>query len=320
MDLPSAAAGERLSREAAQIARTTRLGLSANLGLCVLKLVVGKVTGSIALIADGFNSLTDVVTDVAVLVGTAVGGRPADRTHPYGHGKFETFVAGLVSLGVLGVGVGIVASGIKGLIAPAEMPQGQWVIAVAVITMLVKELLYRRTYKVAELCRSASLQAKAWDHRSDVGVSLVVLAAGVGAVLRWQFADAVAGAVVGTLIALVGGKLLLGVLHELSEASAGEEVDARIQDLLRDVPEVRGWHRLRIRRLGRELIMDVHVMLDPDLTVRQSHEIVENIERRIAAALSWPVHLIIHVDPDTEDIRAARLAAGDPTLRNPSPQ
>jgi len=291
--------------------------MMGNIVLLISKIVVGAVVGSLALIADGFNSLTDILTDVAVMIGTSLGVKPADENHPYGHGKIETFVAGVVEIGVLSVGIGIVYSGVKALIAGPKVVENGWaVVGVAAFTIACKEWLFHRTRKVAESSRSTALKAKAWDHRSDVAVSAVVLAGGVGSVVNWPYGDVIAGLSVGVVILVVGFRLAFDTLIELTEGWAGGETVARIAEVLKNEPEVRGWHKLRTRRIGRELLMDVHVMINPNLTVLESHKIVRRLEATIRDALDWPVNFTIHIDPDSDEIRLARIAASDQTLKD----
>ncbi len=305
-----------LEREASEIYAVTRLGMIANSLLAIAKLVVGYFVGSLALIADGFNSLADMITDFAVLVGTALGAKPADSSHPYGHGKIETIVALIVELGIFGVGLGIIYTAITSLIAHPEIPSsGLAVVLISAITIVTKEILFRKTTLVADRCRSAALHAKAWDHRADVAVSVVVLCGGIGSIYGWVHADAIAGLGVGLVVIAVGTRLAFETLIELTEGSAGGNTHAQIDRLLESVPEVKGWHKLRTRRIGRELLMDVHILLDPHLTVESSHQIVRRIENLLATSLDWPINLTIHIDPNNDEIRARRLAAGDNTLR-----
>jgi len=307
---------DSLATEARRITAIMRLGIVCNSFLMASKVVVGFAVGSLALIADGVNSLTDFITDFAVIIGAKIGSKPADENHPYGHGKIETFVAGIVALGVLSVGLVISYTAIRSLIDGPELPKNAWAVAgVAAITIVVKEFLFHKTRKVADECRSASLKAKAWDHRSDVAGSSVVLAGGVGSMFQWPYADVAAGLTVGVVIVGVGARLSFDTLIELTEGWAGKETYDSIGKVLTGIEEIRGWHKLRARRIGRELLMDVHVMLDPELTVAESHKIVVDVETKLASALDWPVNLTIHIDPDNEEIRQLRRAAGDKTLK-----
>jgi len=305
-----------LASEARQIAATTKLGMAANTVLMAAKLVGGVAVGSLALIADGFNSLTDILTDIAVLVGTRLGALPADDNHPYGHGKIETVVAGVVEIGVLTVGAGIIFSAVRSLVEGPAIPTNGWaVVVVSFITIVCKEWLFHRTRHVADACRSASLKAKAWDHRSDVAVSAVVLAGGVGSLYQWPYGDVVAGLVVGVVILGVGARLAFETLIELMEGWAGSETVEKITRVFSTDSDVRGWHKLRTRRIGRELWMDVHIMVEPTLSIEAGHQIVRRLENDIQAVLDWPISLTVHIDPDNEEIRTARITAGDKTLK-----
>jgi len=305
-----------LKREAGEISAITRTGMVVNTLLAIVKLIVGYIVGSLALIADGFNSLSDMITDFAVLIGTTLGAKPADSSHPYGHGKIETIVALIVDLGVFAVGAGIIISAIRSLMIHPAMPTSGLAIAiVSAVTIVAKEILFRKTRRVADKCRSAALHGKAWDHRSDVAVSAVVLCGGVGSMVGWEHADAIAGLMVGLVVVAVGARLAFETLIELTEGSAGVDTHTKIDEVLGSVDEIKGWHKLRTRRIGRELLMDVHILIEPALTVEAAHQIVRKIEALLASNLDWPVNLTIHIDPNNEEIRMVRQAAGDTTLR-----
>ncbi len=302
--------------EAAEISTITRLGMIVNSFLAIAKLIIGYLVGSLSLLADGFNSLTDILTDFAVLIGTAFGAKPADTSHPYGHGKIETIVALIVDLGVFSVGAGIILTAIKSLIdEPAIPSSGLAVVVISAVTIIAKELLFRKTTKIAVKCRSAALRGKAWDHRSDVAVSSIVLLGGIGSIYGLEHADAIAGLVVGLVVLGVGGKLAFETLIELTEGTAGSDTHKTIDEVLLTVAEVKGWHKLRTRRIGRELLMDVHILIDPDMSVEAAHQVVRRIEGLLAASLNWPINLTIHIDPNNDEIRTLRQAAGDVTLR-----
>lgn len=270
----------------------------SNLGLSILKLAVGYLIGSLALIADGFHSLSDLGTDFAVLIGTAIASRPADRSHPFGHGKFETFAVNIIALALVFVGGGIAWKAISTFGQSQEIPNGRWIIVVALISLVTKEWLFRATRIVADRCRSSALRANAWHHRSDALSSVVVLVSGGAALLGFfGFGDHLAGLLVGLMVLTVGGKLGFEALVELSEGSAGKETINRINDVIAGFEEVHDAHRLRVRRVGRELIMDIHIVLDPHLTIKEGHDIVRSVESAVEEGIDWPISLTIHVDP-----------------------
>ena len=287
-----------LTTETAQIARITRIGMVGNLGLSAIKLSVGFLVGSISLVADGFHSLSDLGTDFAVLIGTAIAAKPADRNHPFGHGKFETLAVVIVAVALIAVGASLAWKAMTTI--GREMPAvyGIWVTVVALISLIVKEWLYRATLKVAVRCRSAALRANAWHHRSDALSSVVVLVGGGATMLGWSYGDNLAGMLVGLMVIAVGGKLGFEAFRELCEASADQETVKQIKDAITWISDIRGAHGLRVRRIGRELMMDIHIVLDPALTVREGHDIVTKVEDAVREAIDWPITLTVHVDPD----------------------
>ncbi|MCF7809429.1 cation diffusion facilitator family transporter [bacterium] len=287
-----------LSDESTQISRITRIGMVWNLTLSALKLIVGYLTGSLGLIADGFHSLSDLVTDFAVIIGSAIGSKPADKNHPYGHGKFETFSVLFVSLILILVGIGLIWKAVSSVGKENVELNGLAVVSVAIVSIAVKEWLYRITLSNAEKCRSTALKANAWHHRSDALSSVVILAGGVAAIVGWNEGDTLAGLLVGVMIIAVGGKLAFEALVELSEGSADAETIANIENIVANLEDVRRPHKLRVRRIGRELVMDIHIMLDANLTVGESHEIVTHLEQTVQENLDWPISLVVHVDPD----------------------
>ncbi|MDP8240277.1 MAG: cation diffusion facilitator family transporter [Candidatus Hatepunaea meridiana] len=286
------------AEETTQISRIIGIGMIGNLVLTFLKLIVGYIIGSIGLIADGFHSLSDLGTDFAVLIGTSLAARPADKNHPFGHGKFETFTVVIVAVALIGVGGGIIWKAISTFKQDIVIINGVWIMIIAGTSLITKEWLYRITLKTAERCHSSALKANAWHHRTDALSSIVVLAGGGAAVMGWWYGDIIAGLLVGLMVIAVGGKLGFEALIELSEGSVGQEIAANIEEIVSGFKEVRGSHRLRIRRIGRELMMDIHIILDPDITIKEGHEIVEKIEKAVQHGIGWPISLTIHVDPD----------------------
>ncbi len=295
--------------------RITRIGMMFNISLAVLKLITGYQVGSLGLVADGYNSTFDIVTDLAVIIGTTLGVRPADRNHPFGHGKLETFSTVIVDMALLGLGVGIIWTAIVSLGKPPEPIIGGWVMGVAAITFIVKDRLYRATKIVATQCRSSALDANAWNHRTDSFLAVIVLGGGIAAIMDWPQGDKIAGLIVGIFITVVGAKLIYEALFELAEGSPDDDTVQKVSALIEGFEEVKGWHKLRVRRVGRELQMDIHILLDKDLTLQRGHEIVEKIEDTVQSGIEWPTNLTIHIDPTTDDILKARRDAGDETLK-----
>jgi cation diffusion facilitator family transporter len=280
----------------------TFLGIVLNGFLLLLKLAVGMVTGSVSLIADAVHSLSDLASDLVVLGGIRLGSRKADATHPYGHGRFETLAGGIVAASLIGVGVYIVWEAGKAISLHEHSNPGWPVLAVAGFSILAKEWIYRRTIRIARQVGSAALFANAWHHRSDALSSVAVLSGAVAGLIGWEHADQAAGVVVGLMVAASGGKTLSGVVHELTEGSLGMDECDPIKASIEKVPNVRGWHQFRTRRVGRETFVDVHVLVLPDLSLVEAHRVSMLVEEAIRESCGYPVNIMVHVEPDTPDL------------------
>ncbi len=286
-----------------KIRSITLWGIFLNIFLMVIKLVSGILIKSSALIADGVHSLSDLATDFVVLVGTRLSSRPADKTHPYGHGKLETIASLIIGLTLIVISSGIIwAAGISIYRHEHNFP-GFMVLVVAGVSVISKEILFFITRKVARITHSSVLYANAWHHRSDSFSSVAVLFGGVAGLLGWGHADQVAAIVVGFMIIGVSGKIFFEGLRELSEHSADSESIKKIEVVLSKEENISGWHALRTRKMGAELCVDVHVLVDPVLSVQESHDISMKIEGEIEKEFSRPVNILVHVEPNDESMR-----------------
>ena len=283
--------------------RVTLFGIAGNILLLGLKLFFGFLSGSAGLVADGIHSASDMATDLAVLGGMHLARRAADADHPYGHGRYETLAGGIVAAVLIVVGGFLAWESIQALRSGVQNFPGASVLAIAGVSIFAKEWLYRRTIRVAREVNSAALHANAWHHRSDALSSIAVLAGGIGGLAGWGQADHVAGLIVGLMVVLAGGRTLLAVLHELSEGGLSQEDVDRIEASIAAVAGVREWHYLRTRRVGRETFIDLHILVDPDLTVTEGHQISTNVEQALHKACNRPANVIVHVEPDLEHQR-----------------
>jgi len=278
--------------------RITVLGILWNIALLGVKLAVGFLTGSAGLIADGVHSASDMATDLAVLGGMHLARRKADAEHPYGHGRYETLAGGLVAGALILVGLFLAWEGVTALRAGTARFPGIPVVAIAILSILIKEWLYRRTIRVSRAVGSAALHANAWHHRSDALSSIAVLLGGIGGLAGWGQADSLAGLLVGLMVVGAGAKTLLHVLHELTEGGVTTSERALLEAAVSHVPGVRDWHRLRTRRVGRETFADMHVLVDPALSIVEAHRIASDVEEAIHHACRVPVNVTVHVEPD----------------------
>ena len=282
--------------------RVTLLGIVVNIGLSAVKLLIGVFTGSLALVADGIHSTSDMATDLAVLGGIHLSSRPADSGHPYGHGRYETLAGGVVAGALILVGLYISWDAGSALYRHVETYPGIAVVVTAIASILAKEWLYRRTIRIGREVGSAALTANAWHHRSDALSSVAVLFGGIGALLGWGHADQVAGIVVGGMVFLAGGRTVREVLHELVEGALSAQELTAIQTSVEAVPQVKSWHQLRTRRVGRETFIELHVLVDPDLTLLQGHHISMQVEEAVREASARPVNVMVHIEPDTPEL------------------
>ncbi len=288
---------------AGQIRSVTYLGMGVNIALSALKVLIGLSVASLALVADGIHSLSDLVTDIAVLLGAHLAARKPDRTHPYGHGRMETFSAVVVALILITVGCAMIYYATMA-IARNECSMPHWaMLGVALVSIISKETLYQTTKRTAVRSHSTALYANAWHHRSDALSSVAVLIGYVLLRLGFAHGDQLAALVVGLMIVLAGVKVIGDALRELTEGAVDPKTVDRIKEVINADEEIRQWHRLRTRSVGREVLLDVHILVDPALNVAAAHEISERLERTLDAEISRPVNIIVHIEPDLPAFR-----------------
>lgn len=281
----------------------TWVGFWTNAGLSILKILAGVFGRSSAMIADGVHSASDLVTDVAVLIVIGVSRKKADSSHSYGHGKIETFVTFLIALLLAAVGIGILVDGVERGISffkGGEILQPTWIaLAMAVVSILVKEWLFRYTRSTARKIGSSAMEANAWHHRSDAFSSLATLAGVAGAMFlgpNWRFLDPLAAVVVSALIIAMACNMAKSSVKELLEASLPKEDSERVRNIIESTPGVMDYHHLRSRSNGNTKIIDFHIKLDPDLSLRAAHDIATNVENRIKNEFG-PAVVNIHMEP-----------------------
>jgi cation diffusion facilitator family transporter len=293
---------EALSTQKAQreITRVTILGAVINILLAGGKIIVGTLSGSPALVADGIHSVSDLISDLAVLLGSFLSNLPPDKTLPYGYGKFETFATLFIALALLGTGGGIAFSSGISLYHHEIFNPGMPVLVTALISILAKETIYQLTKTVATRTRSPSVLANAWHHRSDALSSVAVLIGAAAGMLGWSHGDQVAGVLVGLMVSVSGFKIGFNAIMDLAEASVDKISLGHIIECLNQEADVLGWHELRTRTVGREVFIDVHVLLEPNLTVNQGHIIVDRVQDEIEAKLTTPTNFTIHMEPFCE--------------------
>jgi len=288
---------------ARQIRSVTYLGAVINAVLAVVKMAIGIVVGSLAMLADGVHSLSDLATDAAVLIGSHLAAKEPDRSHPYGHGRIETFSAVVVALVLMLVGGAMIYQATIS-IARNEAASPHWgVLAGALLSIVAKEWLYRITKRVAVRVHSAAVYANAWHHRSDAFSSVAVLVGFVAMEFGFDHGDQLAAIAVGLMIVFVGVKIVADSLMELTEGAVDPETTEHIKSVLASNSAIRQWHRLRTRTVGREVFLDVHILVDPQLNVAAAHDISENLEKALDEQINRPVNITVHIEPDLPSFR-----------------
>jgi len=277
--------------------RSTWVSVAVNVGLTVSQVVAGIVSGSQGLIADGIHSLSDLVADFVVLVAVRHSRKAPDEDHPYGHHRYETAASLILGGLLLAVGVGMLWSAIVKLGHPdAVAPVQILALWVALGALVVKEGLFRYMLAVAERLRSTMLVANAWHARSDAASSLVVAVGIGGSLLGFPLLDPVAALIVGLMVAKMGWKFTWDALHDLMDRAAGDEHIEAIHTTLRETPGVVGVHDLKTRKMGDFIVLDVHLEVDGDISVRAGHDIAVAARNRVIAA--FPVlNVMTHLDP-----------------------
>jgi cation diffusion facilitator family transporter len=286
-----------------QIKSITYLGMAINIALSVIKVVIGLLATSLALVADGIHSLSDVATDAAVLLGLHLGSRKPDQSHPYGHGRAETFSAGLVAIILIVVGGAMIYYATLA-IARDEVTSPRFAVLIAaVISIVAKEWLYRITQKAAIASHSTALYANAWHHRSDALSSVAVVIGFISLEFGFGHGDQVAAIAVGLMIVWVGVKVIGDAFRELTEAAVDPDTIEHIKKIINSDSAIRQWHKLRTRTVGREVFLDLHILVDPDLKITAAHEITERLEKTLDEQITRPINITVHVEPDTPELR-----------------
>ena len=291
-----------LDKRYSEARNITLIGAGVDLLLGVAKLVVGLLAHSQALIADGVHSLSDLATDFLVLFAAKHAHRAADAEHPYGHGRIETLATVVLGVALILVAVGITFDAARRLQHPDQLLQpGLLALLVALLSVIAKEAIYQYTARVARRLRSNMLMANAWHSRTDA-ISSIVVMIGVGGVMAgYPYLDAVAAIAVALMIAKIGWDLLWKSAQELIDTALDpDEVEAIRQTILA-VEGVRDCHMLRTRVSGGDSLVDVHIMVDPLLSVSEGHQIGEHVRLRLLAEQEHVNDVTVHIDPEDDE-------------------
>lgn len=279
--------------------RVTVAGALVNILLSAIKFGAGVLGKSSAMMADAFHSISDLLTDIIVIFTHRIGQIPRDADHPYGHGKAETIGATIIGVAIILVSVGILAN-VWAVIESGLNLIPNWLAAGgALVSIVAKEILFRCTRAAGEKISSPAVIANAWHHRSDAISSIAALTGIIAAMLGYPIMDPIAGGVVAVLIARAGYGILRQGVRDLMDTSLSEEKVKKISEQIERTPGVLECHDLRTRRIGGDIIMDVHILVDKESSVSEGHNIAEMARRDLIKTWRNIQDILIHVD--TED-------------------
>jgi cation diffusion facilitator family transporter len=290
-----------------EINRVTLIGGAVNVLLVVFKFMAGIMGHSAAMIADAVHSLSDFITDIVVLVFVSISGKPQDKNHEYGHGKFETLAMTTVGLVLLLAGIGIICSGVVKIDdfldgGVLEAP-GMLALWAAVVSVLLKEAVYRYSMYKARKLQSQALEANAWHHRSDALSSMGTLIGIGGAIFlgdKWVILDPIASVIVGAFIVKVAVDLLKDGIGDLTDKALPDFVEKEILQIVSEVEGVSNPHNLKTRRVGNHYAIELHIKMDGNITLKEAHDKATEIENLLRSKYGKETHVGVHVEPFNE--------------------
>lgn len=287
-----------------EIERVTIAGAIVNVILAAGKVLCGVFGRSAAMVSDGIHSLSDLLSDFVVLVFAKISSKGQDADHDYGHGKYETFASLIVSVMLFVVGAEILVSGVKSIIFVAkggELPSPMWIaLAAAVVSIVSKEILYQVTAKVGKKIESPAVIANAWHHRSDA-LSSVAAFFGIGGAMllggKWAILDPIVSCIISFAILAIACKMIVPAIRELLDVSLPDEQEKQILEAASAVEGVENVHNLKTRHSGSAIVVDFHIVVNPQLTVEVAHDIATNVETVLLKKFGDKTQVSIHIEP-----------------------
>ena len=294
-----------------QAKKVTLIGAITNALLGCVKLMGGLLFHSHALAADGIHSFSDLFTDIMVLFASKYGSQDADDSHPYGHQRIETAATLLLALILILAGTGIAWDSINEIIHKTHDIPGWLALPIAVLSILANEGLFHYTKRVGTHIRSDLIIANAWHHRSDAASSVVVLIGLIGSMAGYVYLDALAAVVVGLMIIQMGWSYGWNSVKELVDTAVKPQIIQQIEQIITSVDGVQKIHQLRSRSMGRDIFIDVHVLVSPYISVSEGHYIAQHVHHALIETLEHVKDVTVHVDPEDDE-------AFSPSLHLPS--
>lgn len=287
-----------------EIYKVTLVGGAVNIALLAFKFIAGILAHSSAMVADAVHSLSDLITDAIVLIFVRISSMPQDKSHDYGHGKYETLATTIIGLALIGVALLIIYSGGSKIVdwingAQLKAP-GMLALWAALFSILLKEGVYQYSIVKARQLNSSALEANAWHHRSDA-LSSIGTAIGIGGAIflgqRWTVLDPLASIIVGMVIIKVAYELLCRGIGDLTEQSLPDEIENEIIELVSSIPGIDKPHDLRTRRIGNHYAIELHILMDGSITLNEAHEKATSVEELLRQHYGQDTHVAVHMEP-----------------------
>ncbi|MBO7417992.1 MAG: cation transporter [Bacteroidaceae bacterium] len=287
-----------------EIYKVTLVGGAVNVILLLFKFIAGIVGHSAAMVADAVHSLSDFVTDIIVILFVRISGKPKDKSHDYGHGKYETLAMTIIGMALLSVAIGILYNGVMKIAfwwkgGELEAP-GNLALWAALLSVVLKEAVYRYSMLKARQLSSQAVEANAWHHRSDA-LSSIGTAIGIGGAIflgqRWTVLDPIASVIVGIFIVHVSIGMLRNGIGDLMEQSLPDEVEAEIIKLAASIDGVTEPHDLRTRRIGNHYAIELHILMNGQIPLREAHDKASEVEELLRLHYGDETHVVVHVEP-----------------------
>lgn len=277
--------------------KVTLVSILINTGLFFFKLFAGIVGHSVAIIADAIHSLSDLATDIAVIVGLKYSTKPQDEKHPYGHEKIETLVTLVLGFSLIAIGIKIGYDGIRRTFQPPFQSPTLLALFAALLSLVIKEIIYRYTLTSGRKIKSTAILANAWHHRSDAFSSFVALIGIGGSMLGIKILDPLCAVVLAFFIVHVGIKITKSTSLELIESSVDKKLIQKMEKIALLVPGVFGVHGIRARQIGSSVFAEIHIEVAKKMNVEDSHFIADEVERKIIENINNVKEVLVHVDP-----------------------
>lgn len=281
--------------------RIIAVGFWANAGLMIMKLLAGYFGKSEAVFADGLESACDFIAILSTMIALKVGRQPFDPKHPYGHGKAESIAAVLVSLVIFLTGIGILVKAVHTIMDRTYQTPDLIAVLAALVTIAAKEWLYRYTVSTGKHLESPALAAVAKDHRKDAVTSIATLVGVFGAYLGAGVMDPLAAGLTAFFIFHIGYETCMGAIHDLMDGLPSGDLIQSISEVAEAVDGVEHVHEIRGRRSGQYIIIDLKLDMDPEMTVKRSHDIATTVKRLIFEQFPNVGDVMIHINPHDEE-------------------